>query len=628
MAEKKEKQYVSDNAQLMAEWNWERNIDAAPTQLTLGSGKKIWWKCNKGHEWEATVDKRSSGKGCPYCSGRLVSDDNRLSLLNPNVAKTWDYVKNNPLTPDDVSFSSNKNYWWICENGHSWQASCNSRNSGNGCPYCSGRIATKENNLLLVNPELCDEWDYDKNDDLIPECFTSHSSKSVWWKCKNGHSYKKSIAKRTAGYGCPVCSNRTIIVGVNDLKSTMPNLANEWNYEKNSPLLPEHTHAGSTRKVWWKCKKGHEWEASIVNRARGRNCPYCAGKIASDEWSLEIKAPWLLKEWDYEKNKPFLPKEYTPYSNKKVWWKCELGHNWYASINKRINGSKCPTCWKEMRTSFPEQCVLFYLKKIFTNVCNSFQFKYNKYSVEFDIFIPEINVAIEYDGEHYHKDKLHNDIKKNMIAKNSGITLYRIRENGCPAIDNCFVIAVDSSYINNEFTSLERAISSLMENLGYKDVAISIENDQHKIFEQYISFRKEHSLAIICPDLIKEWDFEKNGSLNPLNVSFGSAKIVWWKCAKCGYEYKSPVNRRKQGRGCPACAGKVVVEGVNDLSTRYPSIVKSWNYEKNSPLMPTDVMPKSHKKVWWKCEACGYEWEQTIANRTNRNRCPSCEKEK
>ena len=55
MAEKKEKHYVIENAQLMAEWNWERNIDITPSQVTLVSHKKAWWKCSKGHEWQALV---------------------------------------------------------------------------------------------------------------------------------------------------------------------------------------------------------------------------------------------------------------------------------------------------------------------------------------------------------------------------------------------------------------------------------------------------------------------------------------------------------------------------------------------------------------------------------------------
>ena len=66
-----EKKYLIDNTELMAEWNWERNKDITPSQLTLGSNKKVWWKCVLGHEWEAIVSSRNRGNGCPVCKKEL-----------------------------------------------------------------------------------------------------------------------------------------------------------------------------------------------------------------------------------------------------------------------------------------------------------------------------------------------------------------------------------------------------------------------------------------------------------------------------------------------------------------------------------------------------------------------------
>ena len=132
-----EKKYIIDNAELMAEWNWEKNIefDFDPKLLTVGSGKKVWWKCSKGHEWQATIDRRSQGKGCPYCSGRnAIKGENDLQTVNPALAKEWNYDKNNGLTPTDVLPSSNKKVWWKCSKGHEWQAKIYSRSKGNGCP--------------------------------------------------------------------------------------------------------------------------------------------------------------------------------------------------------------------------------------------------------------------------------------------------------------------------------------------------------------------------------------------------------------------------------------------------------------------------------------------------------------
>jgi hypothetical protein len=67
-----------------------------------------------------------------------------------------------------------------------------------------------------------------------------------------------------------------VLKGYNDLQTLNPSLAKEWNYEKNVNLYPDNVSIGSSQKVWWKCEKGHEWEAVIYNRNNGRGCPECA----------------------------------------------------------------------------------------------------------------------------------------------------------------------------------------------------------------------------------------------------------------------------------------------------------------------------------------------------------------
>ena len=89
-----EKKYIIDNAELMAEWNWEQNTESDPNQLTYGSHKKVWWKCSKGHAWQATIHDRNSGRGCPFCAGKkILKGYNDLQTLNPNLANEWNYEK-------------------------------------------------------------------------------------------------------------------------------------------------------------------------------------------------------------------------------------------------------------------------------------------------------------------------------------------------------------------------------------------------------------------------------------------------------------------------------------------------------------------------------------------------------
>ena len=117
MLNKREKKSIYDNAQLMATWNWKKNEEVGfdPHKLTSNSGKKAWWICNKGHEWQATIGSRNGGCGCPYCSGRFaISGKNDLQTVNPSLAKEWNYERNGDLTPRAVLPNSIKMVWWIC----------------------------------------------------------------------------------------------------------------------------------------------------------------------------------------------------------------------------------------------------------------------------------------------------------------------------------------------------------------------------------------------------------------------------------------------------------------------------------------------------------------------------------
>ena len=154
------------------------------------------------------------------------------------------------------------------------------------------------------------------------------------------------IVTRRKGTGCPVCAGRVVIAGDNDMKTLRPDIAAEWDDEKNVDLRPEHVTVQSTYKAWWKCKNGHSYTAIVYNRFNGTACPYCAGSLPIvGENDLATLYPQLLDEWDYESNAPKKPEDYTGGSNKSVWWKCPRGHRWKAPIVSRTaTRCKCPYC--------------------------------------------------------------------------------------------------------------------------------------------------------------------------------------------------------------------------------------------------------------------------------------------
>ena len=135
-----------------------------------------------------------------------------------------------------------------------------------------------KNDLATLNPKLAEEWAYDKNGELFPSMVQPKSNKRVWWKCSEcSYEWQAMIANRTGGTGCPVCSGNKVREGYNDLATKEPEIAQEWNYEKNGELLPTALTAGSNKKVWWKCSMcGHEWESTVNNRTYSNNgCPQC-----------------------------------------------------------------------------------------------------------------------------------------------------------------------------------------------------------------------------------------------------------------------------------------------------------------------------------------------------------------
>lgn len=266
--------------------------------------------------------------------------------VTPELAAEWDYEKNGSLVPENVMGASNIYVWWKCKHGHKWKALLTNRRKGRGCPYCAGKIViVGETDLQTLRTDLCEEWDYEKNVLLKPNDVSANSGKKVYWICSNGHSYRARIIKRNNGSGCPVCAGNIVVPGKNDLKTLYPDIAAEWDLEKNASLIPEQITGNTKKKVWWRCKRGHSYRSFAHNRVRNKGCPYCAGELPIiGETDLATIHPELVAEWDYDKNYPDKPENYTALKDKKIWWKCQQGHSWKAEIYDRHNGYGCPYC--------------------------------------------------------------------------------------------------------------------------------------------------------------------------------------------------------------------------------------------------------------------------------------------
>ena len=191
----------------------------------------------------------------------------------PEIGAQWAPI--NKLSPDQVSCGSHLKVWWICSEGHQWQATVKNRALlGSGCPYCEHRAVLKGyNDLKTLFPKIAKTWS--PKNKLKPSEVSSRSNTEVLWKCKNGHEWKARVADRTEGHGCPYCSGQRVWKGFNDLETTHPELSSEWS-DKNNGITPDTITYKNRSNVWWHCPKcGNDYQAVVYAKANGRICPYC-----------------------------------------------------------------------------------------------------------------------------------------------------------------------------------------------------------------------------------------------------------------------------------------------------------------------------------------------------------------
>ncbi|AYV77267.1 MAG: hypothetical protein Barrevirus25_10, partial [Barrevirus sp.] len=245
--------------------------------------------------------------GCPFCSGRQVCYHNSLACLKPDLIEQWDYDKNEGIDPRTLSVSSNKMVAWTCPNTcsddckHEWSTRIKARTgltTLTGCPYCakSGLVCCHRKSLKYLYPELMKQWHKKKNKGIDPSKLKQSSNISVHWLCTEAvcgcpHEWECQISQRTSindPTGCPGCCPTPKLLCIHtSLQHTHPELAKEWNMEKNGELTSSQVSHGSAIKVWWSCKDNceHQWKAEINGRARTNlpsGCPFCKNKTEGE----------------------------------------------------------------------------------------------------------------------------------------------------------------------------------------------------------------------------------------------------------------------------------------------------------------------------------------------------------
>lgn len=483
---------------LLEEWSNKNNL--SPKEVSYGSNKKFLWKCSKGHEWEASVYHRINGNGCPICANKvLLVGYNDLLTMNPEVASEWHPTRNGGIKPSDVIYTTTKRAWWKCSKcGHEWETSIRERTyrKMSGCPKCSIIKRSKTKNLSnlklkdgIKNQLLIDEWDYEKNYPLTPNDFTEGSNKSVWWKCKNNHSWEARIGNRTfLGRNCPYCTNQKVLPGFNDFATIHPELLSEWDFEKNIEIDPHNVLSGSKLKVYWRCPVGHSYSATLNHRCSSEStgCPICfSGRqtsFAEQAFYYYIKQvfPDAINRFQNIFGSRFELDIYIPSLNTGIEYDGEAWH-------------RDDTLDRERRKY---------------NIC------------------------------HEHGIRLIRLREKNYPL-GSDVADYGFTYEGLYKYDVLQRAIVD-------------LLKFLLFHPVVMPVDVNVERDKTKIYKSIYKI-EENSLEKVYPEIAKEWHPTKNGDLKPNMFKPRSDYKAWWLCSKCAHEWQSTIGHRVEGTGCPKC---------------------------------------------------------------------------
>lgn len=474
---------------------------------------------------------------------------NDLATTDPDLAKEYVYEKNPPLD----QLQSHEKVWWRCPvEGHpDYEQSKSDRQQGKGCPVCGHvKLIPGVNDLATISPELLLDWDYLRNDRSPSEVF-AFSNKEAYWKCHVcGHEWKKKIGQRQSR-GCPACAGQVLVKGKNDLASQRPDLLEEWDYEKNN-VKPDEVFVTSNIDAHWKCEHGHRYSMKICDKSKS-GCPICSNqRIVPGINDLATLRPDLAAEWDYEHNDR-TPEEVGTGSGYKAYWICSKNssHTWRTRVVDRKNGKGCPHCAKRQQTSKQEQAVYLYIKKMAPDAVNRYKISGNK---EVDIFIPSLNIAVEYDGSYYHIDK-EKDLQKDEICASKGIQLYRIREPGLPRLNSTSIEIYRKGVTLG--SGLDEAIKILINNIFNVHIDVDTKGLLCEILNDLQNTTHPRALSEHHPILAVQWDYDENDPLTPEQVSYSVRDKFWWLYPSCGHQWQAAPHTRSRatrsyGR-CPDC---------------------------------------------------------------------------
>lgn len=544
---------------------WSPNNDKTPYEVKYDSRERHLWVCKTCRcDYLASIEERlTDTKGCLVCKDvKVAAGINDLASVDPQLASEWS--PRNERTPDTVLRTQAYTAYWICPDcGGEYPREVRDRYAGDhACPYCKGlRPLQGVNDLQTLEPELAKEWS--SRNTSSPSSVRRDSSSTYLWICKNcGHEYAAQVKNRYLGdKACQYCYGTFVETGFNDLKTTDPELAEEWSPNNDRP-------ASEAKKSWsnyflWICPDcGYEYGAPPSGRSLGdKYCPVCYPRgVVPGINDLETVDPELAKEWAPSNDKPAsqIWRDAGIYSK----WICNTcGQEYRAIVRDRFVGDNaCSICagtviktgFNDLQTTDPDLAEEWApdnrvpASKAYKNWRNLYLWICRDCANEYTAapfkryagdkacpycnnrkVMPGMNSLADIKPELISEWSSNNDIAPDeVLATSSRTVLWK-----CP--DCCG----EYSYpVKDRQTG---------------DCVCPYCNDK-KVLPGYNSVQAKN------PDLIKsEWCKLQNGILgiDPDQIMDTDNRKVWWKCKECGSNYLLSVKQRllKEKRGHNAC---------------------------------------------------------------------------
>lgn len=531
-----ENKFVADNQEMMREWNWEENNKKKldPNILSQWSDETAVWTCKKcGNIWETRISSRVYGTGCPSCA-KMQLKNQYDSIWDNYYQLAVDYYleNNNLLIPSTYRTKNGINLGdWISKQRQKYKKGLLSKDKINRLSQIK-MVWDSTKYKWFIWYDLAKEY-YDEYGNLEISQKEKYKNKNLGiWLYEQIKAYNKGILSKEK---IDLLESLNIIWNHIDMF---------WNngFQQAKKIFDEYgdldiphdyvTEDGFKLGVWL-CNQRQNYRKNKLSDDRINDLKNI-GMIWSNEkydlsWevgyehSLEffrnnkhLKVPQFFVSDDgyklglwigtqrYKAKKGLLKTDYIERLD-------AIGFIWNDAMS--IN-----------QTSFPETTIKYYLQKVFDNVEKNKEFGF-----ELDIYIPELNFAIEYDGERYHSriDRNNRDNRKNKLCKKNGITLLRIREPNCmPVSDESINYIMKST----SHTELEKSIIFLLNYLkklrNFNIPNVDIQRDYSEIYT-LMEFNNEEGWNNGYQKA-KEY-FEEEGNLNvPATFVYKDYRLGQW----------------------------------------------------------------------------------------------------